>query len=269
MSILDDFKKYRDKFGLNQLDSDGQQGLVTQNGALFTMEYLITLLGNDSIHNYKKRAEIRRLIKVYESLEVFPGVSVRYPNDKEFDSMDNTCAIMTFSALFDNGAYSKRAYEHGSKTRAEGISRDQDAENSNKYYKYAFILNCFRAPRFFWNNNDPKKFCFFGWHGRSPAHIALLKMTAGKFVGPFGLISIVIGQFLGCFADKKDSDARKLSYVNWQYLKTRNIIWKSLYSLWCFILLKQYANGMKDVYKMYYNNNPEHPIITYSKPFEA
>lgn len=261
--IYDDFKVFQDQYGLNQLDPNS----TSQNGALFTMEYLITLLGDDTATPEEKQSEIARLIEVYKTLERFPGVSVRYPNDLEFDSMDNTGAIAAFSGIHDNGGYSQRSYEHGSTTRAQGIDQGQSADQNNKYYWIARLVNFGFPPRFFWNNNNPTLFCFPGWHGRSPGHVAFLKMTAGKFVGPLGFLSVLVGQFIGCFANTGNTDARKLPYVAWQFLKNRSFIWKLFYKLWCYILIKQYGpEGMLAVYKIYYGN-PNHPMRKYPKPY--
>lgn len=261
-----DFIKYRDEYGLNGLDTNGIEGLPTQNGALFTIEYLLCLLADHNIPESIKVSEVNRLKSVYLSLERFPGVSVRTPPSHEFDSMDNVGAICAFSGLFDDGGFSKRSYEHGATTRAEGIEDSQDSENSHKYYFVARALNLFRAPRFFWNNNHPKLFCFAGWHGRSPGHIAFMKMTAGKWVGPFGQLAILVSQFIGCFSDVNNTDARKLPYVNWQFLKHKNFVWKLLYKLWCHILMKQYVDGMKTVYTVYYRD-PSHPLPKYSPKY--
>lgn len=275
--IYDEFKAFRDQFGMNQLD----QNSTSQNGALFTMEYLICLLADDTATDAEKQAEIARLIDVYKALEVFPGVSVRYPGSTEFDSMDNTGAIASFSGIFDKGGYSQRSYDHGNETYSKDIDENNDKDKNAKYITLARIVSALQnwspaawwryiksgfGAKFFWNNNDPSKFCTSGWHGRSPGHVAYLKMTAGKLVGPIGFLSVLIGQFIGVFAEKGNADARKLPYVSWQFLKNRSFIWKLAYKLWCHILIKQYPNGMLDVYKIYYNN-PDHPIKKYSKPF--
>lgn len=266
MGIIEDFKIYRDKFGLTGLSTNGTQGDTSQNGALFTMEYIIHLINDPNVSNIDKWAELNRLRDVYDSLEVLPGVSVRYPGDKEFESMDNAGAIFTFSGLHDDGRFSERAYKHGKSTRADGIDEIQDADKNKKFYPLAKIMSGFRAPRFFWNNNNPTKFCFQGWHGRSPAYRAFMKLTAGRFVGPWGQFMIFIGQFLGLTTNTGDSDARKLAYVNWQFLKKHNFVWALLYRIWCSILMSQYANGMKDVYGMYYRD-PNHPIHKHSVAF--
>lgn len=267
MSLYDDFKKYRDQYGLNGLYTDGVNGYSTQNGALFTLEYLLCLLGDPNTPDSVKQAEIQRLKQVYLMLEKFPGISSRLPGGTEFDSMDNTGAIAAFSGMFDDGCFSKRSYIHGRDVVCDGTDPDQNPEDNKKYYWIANLLNLFRGPRFFWNCNNPTKFCFNGWHGRSPGHLAFLKMTAGKWVGPFGQFAILVGQFIGCFQDVGNTDARKLPYCNWQFLKKRNFIWKAFYKLWCWRLMKQYPNGMRDVYSIYYGD-PNHPIRAYSKPYE-
>jgi hypothetical protein len=280
-NLYQDFLKYRDKFGLNGLYTRDGKGEPTQNGALFTLEYLICLVNDSETPDSVKKEEIERLRKVYESLETFPGVSSRVPGGDEFDSMDNTGAIATFSGLFDGGAYSRRSYEHGNTVHATGPDMGQASENNVKYYgiaRWASILWCLTPislwrfirsgfkPKMFWNNNHPDQFCLAGWHGRSPGHIAYLRMTAGRWIGPIAFLSILVGQFLGCFKDVGDTDARKLPYCDWQFLKNRNILWKLSYKLWCYILMKQYPRGMIDVYSRYYND-PNHPIRQYSLPF--
>lgn len=267
MSLIDDFKKYRDQYGLNGLYSDGSTGQVTQNGALFTLEYVICLMGDPNTSDADKQAELARLRLVYNSLETFPGTSSRVPGGTEFDSMDNTGAIFTFSGLYDQGSFSTRSYNQGSSVKCVGIDQTQDQDRNNQYYWVPNMLNFWRGPKWFWNNNAPSLFCFAGWHGRSPGHIAMLKMTAGKWVGPVGQLAVLIGQFVGLFQDKGNADARKLPYADWQYLKTRNFVWKLAYKLWCKVLMKQYPNGMQDVYRLYYGDQ-NHPMRTYPKTYE-
>jgi hypothetical protein len=267
MSLFSDFKKYRDEFGLTGLNTDGTKGFSTQNGALFTLEYLLCLLNDPTTSKRDKENELHRLKQVYLMLEKFPGVSARKPGDSEFDSMDNAGAMLTFSALFDDSNYAERSYDHGNDVMCDGIDETQDVGNNKKWYWLADALNLWRGPKWFWNCSNPNKFCFNGWHGRSPGFKAYLKMTSNRFVGPWGQFCILVGQFLGCFKKTTDTDARKLPYCNWQYLKKRNFIWNLFYKLWCKILMWQYPNGMRDVYSIYFKD-PNHPLRIYSKPFE-
>lgn len=266
--IIDDFKKYRDQFGLNGLYTDGEKGQVTQNGALFTMEYLLCLMAYADHPSVKPEfeAEVERLRGVFASLEVKPGITCRFPGSTEFDSMDNGAAIHVFSKLFGGGELAERKLKHGESTRAEFLDTRQDPKRAFKFYPIAWILSGFKPPRFFWNIEDPTHFCLPGWHGRSPGHMAQMRFSAGRKVGFFGMAAIWVGQFLGCFKDKGNTDARKLPYVDWQALKNINWFWKMSYRLWCWILMQQYKNGMQDVYSIYYGD-PNHPIRKYSPPY--
>lgn len=267
--IIDDFKKYRDQFGLNGLYTDGTNGQTTQNGALFTMEYLLCLLAyiDHPVHRPAIEAEIERLKEVYKSLEVRPGVTCRFPGSTEFDSMDNGGSYHVFSYLFGNKELAKRKYEHGKNTRAEFLDTKQDPKRAFKFYPIAWIVSGFKPPRFFWNIEEPTYFCLPGWHGRSPGHMALMRLCAGEKVGFFGHAAIWVGQFLGCFKPVGDTDARKLPYVEWQLLKNLNWFWKLSYKFWVYILRKQYGDeGMRAVYKIYYGD-PNHPIHKYAPPY--
>jgi hypothetical protein len=282
MKIYYELQKYKDRNKFYQDKTNGTEGETSQNSALFNLECLFLILSSEDVSEDIKRIEVNRMKPLYKSLEVYPGVSVRKPGDREFDSMDNTGAIATFSGLFDNGEYSKRSFDHGNNTYAVGIDMGQAVEKNVKFYNIARIgtalLYCWnpvnlyrfikagRAPKFFWNNNNPNLYCMNGWHGRSPSHVPYLRMTAGLYVGPFGQLAILVGLFIGCFMDKKESDARKLPYLQWQFLKKRNFFWKAAYKLWCKILMKQYPNGMRDVYSNYFSD-PTHPLRTDSKPF--
>lgn len=267
--IYEEFLKFRDKFGMNQLDSDGVQGGVTQNGALFTIEYVLCLMAyaDDPEIKAELEQEIERLKGVYNSLEPKPGITWRFPGSMEFDSMDNGSGIHAFSALFDDGKMALRKIEHGETTRAEFLDTLQDPKRAFQFYPIAWILSGFKPPRFFWNIEQPTYFCLPGWHGRSPGHMAMMRLCAGRKVGLFGHIAMWVGQFLGCFKPTGDTDARKLPYVDWQVLKNINWFWKLSYKLWCWILIKQYGEeGMRAVYKIYYGF-PGHPLPKYSPPY--
>ena len=127
--IKKDFLPYRDKYGLNQLTTDGQQGHISQNGALFTMEYLLCY---DNI----PKEEINRLKEVYASLEILSGLSKRFPDSGEFDSMDNNGVNLVFSAIWGNKEFAKRMRAHGTKIECDGID-NIDHDKNNRYLNKA------------------------------------------------------------------------------------------------------------------------------------
>lgn len=287
--IYKDFLIYRDRFGLNQLKTNGTQGGWSQNGALFTMEYLICLLQSDDVFKHLHiQTEIERLKTVYKSLEVHtPGVSHRLPNSNEPDSMDNTVAIFAFSGCFDEGGFAKRSKIHGHTVTCTGIDpslNEIDTERSRKAYPWAHLTsfltvivrpwlwlrwakNKFR-PINFWNNASVDKFVHRGWFGRSPGWLGMQDLVAQGYTHPFRYLLLIVGQFYPCFKPTTDLDGRKLPYVVWYFLinNTRfwdRWFWRLLYRLWHVILIKQYPNGMKDVYAGYYGD-PNHPIRKYT-----
>jgi hypothetical protein len=267
MGLFEDFLPYRDNGGMSCLDTDGVKGLTSQNGTLFSMQYLFCLLASDEDHEIKLK-EIDRLGKVFNSLEIKSGLTVRFSGSPEFDSMDNTVAWLTFSALFDQGKFADRMYRHGQEIRATGIDETQDKDKNEKFYPYAkwFNILTFGRVKNFWNSQNPDKFCFQGWFGRSPAMLGLLRMTSNRWCNPFLWISVLVGQFVGAWKDPNDCDARTLAYINWHYLRTRSIFWEVAYKFWCWQLLRVYPQGMKDVYDRYYLDE-KHPIVKYSKPY--
>ncbi len=265
--IVNEFSSYMDKYGFMSLNTDGTKGEPTQNGPLFTMDYLIALISNlDNLDPNELESEIQRINKAILACEIFPGVTRRNPDSTEADSMDNGTANHSFSYLFGNSQFAIRKLAHGQSIRATGIEPNDNFANSFKYYPLAWILSGFKPPRYFWNNKSPSLFTMNGWHGRSPGHIAFLKKCAKSPVGPLGNLSIWVGQFLGLLSPYGSTEGVKLSYISWQALKEMGIAWKLSYKIWCFLLTLKYKNGMIDVNKIYYRD-PFHPINKYSKKY--
>lgn len=272
--IIADFIPYRDKYGLQQIMSQDGQGITTQNGTLFTVQYVICLynaLKENGLHEDASDLidEINRVKEVFRSCEVSPGLSIRYPNDKEFDSMDNNSALLVFSAMFDDGRYAKDMRNLGLNVKCVGYDTTQDSENNKKYYPLAKLFS-FGSPKNYWNNNTSELFCFFGWYGRSPGFMGLIDLCATGKTTAFRHTALLVGQFLGSGDDPQNTDARTMTYLVWQFLKDKSIVHKFLYKVWCNKLLKYYPNGMKDVYEIYYNrfgNNPNHPLVKHTGHF--
>jgi hypothetical protein len=257
--IIDDFKVFQDVQGLVQIEP----GQVSQNGSLITVESLLTILADSTSSQEEKDAEIAKVGTVLRSLETQPGLTIRNQGSTEYESMDNTIAILTYSGLFDQGRYGARMELRGG-FRTTAPDQSQDADNNNKFWTYANILSLWQGPKYVWNNQHPDLFCNQGWFGRSPAMLGIIKMVQGKQVNPFLWISVMVGQFLGWNADPSNTDARKLPYVLWQYLRTRSFIWEMAYQVWVWLMMKKCTNGMKTVYAFWYRD-PAHPMNIYPK----
>ena len=270
-NIIEEFKLYQDKWGLSQIRSKDGIGETTQNGSLFTIQYVICLFNSfikdpNSFNLSDLKKEFERINSVIKSLEVKPGLSVRYPNDKEYDSMDNNSALLVYSSLFDNGRYANDMRNHGKNIICVGYDEIQDLNINKKFYKIAKVFGL-GSIKNYWNNNTPNLFCFFGWYGRSPGFMGLIDICATGHTTLFRHISLLIGQFLGSNSDPQNTDARTMSYLIWQVLKDKSKFHNWLYKIWLKKLIIHYPNGLKDVYNIYYNrngDNPNHPIVKYT-----
>lgn len=257
-----DFLKYRDSYGMNQGSSNGLSGNTSQNGAMFTVEYLLCLVNDPYTVEAIKEKEINRVKTVLDKLEVKPGLSVRFPGSPEFDSMDNNVALLTFSCLYGNSEYAGRMREHGITVKCTGIDTTQGVEQNKKFYPLAKFL-CLGKVKNYWNNNNSNLFNFFGWYGRSPGFMGLIDICAIGDSSWFRKFSLLVGQMLGVFFSPKNQDSLRLPFIAWHLLKDRNKIWNFAYKIWLWRLFKTYANGMQDVYSAYHAN-PNHPLVKYT-----
>lgn len=258
MSVVDDFKPYMDRYGLSCLSKKDGYGETSQNGALFTMQYLFCLKEKEPESFV---SELERVAKVFAKLEKEPGLSRRFFHSTEIDSMDNQAALLTFSALYDVGRYAKDCLNYGETT----ICKTSD-KGSEKYFVLAKLIH--GEAKFCYNVTSPGVFNLRGWWGRSPGFLGLLKMAAGKPCNIFLQACVFIGQFVGVFKPTSDCDARTLPYITWQYLRTRSYFWELSYKLWYFILRKQYGGGIGQVYARYYQDK-NHPILRYTRDDKA
>jgi hypothetical protein len=260
MKIIEDFKPYKDQFGLVGLNGTNPSD-TSDNGALFTLEYLLLLKEEELA------VELPTIKKAYESLLIPTDnglVTRRFPGCERTDSMDNATGIVVYDALFSDGAISKLLYEHGEKTRARDIDSFQDLERSKKFYPIARALSLFRQPKRFYNVR-PYSWSIQSWWGRSPGFMALLELVATGKTSAFGWLALLAGQFAPIFLDKGQTSGIKLTYVVWQLLKRKSAFWELAYMVWQGLLLKQYPSGMWDVYKIYFGTI--HPLSRYAPKF--
>lgn len=262
MSVLEDFKKYRDDFGLNQITSDGTKGDTSQNGALFSLEYVICLMKREDVSTEDKAAEIRRLQGVFTSLEKEYGLVARYPGSDEFNAIDNTIAHLVFDWLYNDLSQSRRIEGRGALVRCSGIDDTQDEIRNKKMYPLAFILNLGKVKNF-WNINNADKFCFVGWLGRFPGFMGILDLVVKGRTSYFRAFILLVAQMLSCFDGRSNTSGTKLAYIVWELLKARGFVWEFGYNIWKYFFNKKYPGGPGEMYAIYYRN-AEHPLAKYS-----
>lgn len=262
--IIEDFKKYRDVYGLNH--SHTHPG---QNGTLFTLEYLINIHLNYQLENDVNTVE---LLDEYDRIDMAlnfcvtkDGLLARYPNGIEFNSMDNYTAMLVYDYIRNGGdpsrnwTFSKKLKNHGETVICTGVDNTQGSDMNKKFYPIAKLLGLGKAKNYF-NHVKPEEFCFFSWFGRSPGFMGLIDICATGNTTFFRKLCLFIGQLVPIF-EPKSQDGWKLTFLTWQVLGNRNLLWETAYDIWKHFLYRNYKEGMKTVYEQYYG--VDHPQAKY------
>ncbi len=263
MSKINDFIRYKDKFGLVQFNyaPPGEYAKTSDNGAIMTVEYALIL------NTLERAIEIGQLKTALGKLEVETKngfVTQRYPGSTAIDSMDNATALIVFSELFDDSRLSKKLYMHGEITRATALDQLQDRHRNLQYYPIAWLLNGLKAPRRFYSIR-PNDWSLQSWWGRSPGFMGMLELAATGKTSLLRKTALLVGQFMTAFEERGSTSNKKLSYMVWQWLKKRHWTWMFFYKIWKVIMGLKHKDGMVDVYRIYYG--PDHPLTKHSPKF--
>lgn len=276
MNLLTAIRNYIGRDGLVHRQTRDSVGVVSENGALFSVEYIVSLMKQTDISDGDKRIELQRIKIELERLEVYPGITVRSRVwNPRYDSMDNMGALLVFSSMFGSSEFAKRMRDAGENVACTGVDLTPKLskfhlyhiEENKKYYFLARLVSTIQGMGFFkakyyWNNRTPTLFCFFSWFGRSPGFLGLLDIAATGRTTRFRELALFIGQMIVFFESKDKLASRTLGYLNWQLLKNRGPFWKFAYEVWYKKLRADYPGGMKEVYSL--SRGKTHPLTIYS-----
>lgn len=151
-------------------------------------------------------------------------------------------------------------------------SNDRDDEGPDDYHGYlcgAKLCDPSRARAFLWYGichlgfyDSNKKLSFKDFMWRFPQMITHALFAAGWPVGIFRIF--FIGSLLYHFykdVPVTNQDARRLGWLLIQNWDGKGLLSKWAVKKWTEKLMREYPNGMKDVYGSYYQ--ARHPFITY------
>lgn len=256
--IIEDFATFRDSvIGLNHSKHE-----ITQNGVLFTVEYILCLHLNYTLG----RVTADEMLDEYERTGLAidqclkgAGLLSRFPGSTEFDSMDNYTAMLVHDHLTNAGNFAKAMKLRGENLNATEYDLTQDPERNKKFFTLAKIVG-FGKVKNFWNPSNPDKFCFFGWFGRSPLMMGLMDIVGHGKTSLWRELGVFVGQLLPIW-ENKSQDMWKLTFLVWQVVKERNFLYRWGYKLWLRHLYKTFPEGMKGVYASYYGE--DHPMALY------
>jgi hypothetical protein len=286
VDLIEKIKDYKDGQGLVHLHSRAKNPgrWISENGTLFLTEYILTLQEMHKVINTHTswrllNQEIKNAEKAIQSCVVAKGLTRRDDSRSEaVDSMDNHTALLVFSKVFAKGEFSlfaKHFVEHGEEVECEGVDdfnyQDATAERNVKWYKVLKLFYPDGKIKNYWNVTNPNRFNFFAWYGRSPGFMAMARLAAGRFVGPWGLLAFWVGQMWSGLFTRWDGratsmDGIKLSYIAWQLVRNRSMFWKLSYKLWyslCTYKLSS-ATPIAHAYNLYFGKtDPDHPLCKY------
>lgn len=266
-NIYEDYKVYKDKFGLNQNVTDnGDEYGVSGNGLLYTTGYILALVDNNALN----RDEVIRLLNVYQSCQV-PGESGLYHRTptkvKDYNSLDDIFGVLLASKYLDDGLMAKFIYSRGQMIvnevdESEGLDHPV-VKLSNKVFPLLKLLTLNKV-KWNYNNVNPTKFRMNTWLGRRFDVVAVIQMAANKPVNFFYWIYWAITMLMIYTQDRKSNhNAFILRYTAARAVEGYGFMTNLVIKLFKKRFIKIW-NSLGEVKAAYYNN-PEHPDSIYLK----
>lgn len=156
MSLKDEIKEYRDRFGFIYPSKNPDENT---NGAgnvlLYSSLYYILLVR----HGSATPEDLKEFESLVARCEVMPGLLCRHPlKQGEQEGPDDYLAVCVASRYL-NSQIANRILKYG---------------KSQKHWFFSY----------FWNNLNPGKFTFQSWFGRQPQLIGAIQSCAGAKVSP-------------------------------------------------------------------------------------
>lgn len=217
---MQDIFQYLDQYGFIQLDKskDGSgQDNISQNGQLWTGQtYLLAAKKG-------KVAELGLASRWREAMlttEVTPGVYNRTASKPaEHNSLDNLIGILAGGVAVGDRSFAQKIEAYG-ETHYVKLKDIVDLTETGDLKPWqAFILKrILGGIKCYYNFNceTPGVPTFFGWWGRSPGAVCLIKMAAGKNPTLLQKIGLMLGQIISARATRENRDPWSLGWAAYQ-----------------------------------------------------
>lgn len=146
------------------------RGEVTGNGLLYTAIYAYVL----SVNGELSPSVRAKLIAVYESCELKPGLLMRTPrNEFGQEGPDDYIGVALFCVICSHPDLARRILDHGG------------------------VLGV-------WNNVHPGRFTLSAWLGRQRQLVAALRLAAGYSINPVDKLIYFTSLVVGSFSKSQD-----------------------------------------------------------------
>lgn len=244
----------------------------SQNGILYTAEYLLNKYGN-SLSEPKSFELVVRVLELVRG--VSPGITHRKPGDQEYQSQDNIIAHLYLESLLIKASGDKTICSPKSAPYLATELKFLD-DNSHRFKRIKYVDTSYweaaKVKQNKWgyivakltgteqlcvNPHDPQGFCFFSWYGRNPATLALIDLVAQGETTLFRKLALLVS--LQIFENKyEETDSKKLGFLCWHIIaNTVGIrgLYKLGFNLWQKRVLKLYPYGLKQIYEVFYRDH--------------
>lgn len=202
----EDFVLYTDKYKMIQDKSDGQKGITSGNGNLYTAHYILAAVDNGYLDNKIKSS----LKKIYKNNEREPGLMMRAPDNRNgHNAHDDLIGCATASRFIDNGDLARRIINYGlvnHPTKAdESEGKDHSKTKLNKQlFPFVWALSLGKI-KWNWNNINPKTFHVSSWLFRRSDVIATLELVGYGKTSFFRMLYLTVMLGLVVFESEKSS----------------------------------------------------------------
>lgn len=240
MGIKQDFAPYRDGNGLMAPNpTTGQRG--SDNGPMFTSEYVIMLkrnncLDSNDIEDYNDRMEA--CLNLDDMLCRAPGAYTEQEGPDDYYGVMNGCHEMGNTGVPRKILWS--LIKHFGFLNNEELGKLDGKSFMLRQPQMVYAMMCAAFPSL-WN----------------PIHHAVRLLAL-----PLSLVSALVLATSCVFADKSDTDARRLAWHLGNNVSQVSLLNWLAWKVWLARLGRDYPGEMKDVAAMYYQPNGLNP---YSK----
>lgn len=188
-----DFALYTDRFKMIQDKSDGQMGLTSGNGNLYTAHYILAALDNGYLDNKTKSL----LKSVYASNERESGLMMRAPDNRNgHNAHDDLIGCATASRFIDDGELARRIINYGrikypSKVDTSEGPNHKKTKLNKRLYPIVWALSLGKI-KWNWNNINPQTFHVSSWLFRRSDVIATLELVAYGKTSFFRMLYLIV-----------------------------------------------------------------------------
>lgn len=225
---MQDIFQYLDYYGFIQIDKskDGSgRDNISQNGQLWTGQTYLLAAKKGKVEELGLR---NRWHDAMMTTEVVPGVYNRTAaKPTEHNSIDNLIGILAGGVAVGDSSFAKKILLYGQVHSVKLREIVDLTEPGDLKPWQAFVLKRILGGitcHYNYNCEAPGKPTFFGWWGRSPGAVCLIKMAAGAKPTFFEKLGLMVGQIISARATRENRDPWSLGWVAYHISKKHSWI---------------------------------------------